>query len=91
MTKIAAATSQMKLRSRSSARNAGAKSDFGFPLPLDTPPIEARSSEELPDSDGPWQYEPKWDARLANLRRVGHVCRLSCSRQFSFLAASRCP
>jgi ATP-dependent DNA ligase len=58
MTKIATATSQMKLRSRSSARNAGAK---GFPLPLDTPPMEARSSEELPDSDGPWQYEPKWD------------------------------
>ncbi len=23
--------------------------------------MEARSSEELPDSDGPWQYEPKWD------------------------------
>jgi ATP-dependent DNA ligase len=61
MTKIATATSQMKLRSRSSARNAGAKSDFGFLLPLDTPPMEARSSEEFPDSDGPWHYEPKWD------------------------------
>jgi ATP dependent DNA ligase domain len=28
---------------------------------LDTPPIEARSSEKLPDSAGLWQYEPKWD------------------------------
>jgi len=61
MTTIAAATSQKKPRSRSSARSAGAKSDLGFPLPLDTPPMEARSSEELPDSAGPWQYEPKWD------------------------------
>jgi ATP-dependent DNA ligase len=23
--------------------------------------MEARSSDELPDSAGPWQYEPKWD------------------------------
>jgi len=23
--------------------------------------MEARSSEELPRADGPWQYEPKWD------------------------------
>jgi ATP-dependent DNA ligase len=61
MTTVAAAASQKKPRSRSSARSAGAKSDFGFPLPLDTPPIEARSSEKLPDSAGPWQYEPKWD------------------------------
>lgn len=37
-----------------------------FGLPLDTPPMESRSREELPgkkgDEDaGPWQYEPKWD------------------------------
>jgi ATP-dependent DNA ligase len=32
-----------------------------LPLPLDTPPMEARSSEQLPESGGPWQYEPKWD------------------------------
>jgi ATP-dependent DNA ligase len=73
MTKIAAATSQMKLRSRSSARNAGAKSDFGFPLPLGTPPMEARSSEELPDSDGPWQYEPKWDGFRCLAFKSGHM------------------
>lgn len=33
----------------------------GFALPLDTAPMEARSSEELPRAGGPWQYEPKWD------------------------------
>ncbi|TPL02350.1 MULTISPECIES: ATP-dependent DNA ligase [unclassified Mesorhizobium] len=32
-----------------------------FPLPLDTPPMEARTAEVLPRANGPWQYEPKWD------------------------------
>jgi ATP-dependent DNA ligase len=32
-----------------------------FALPLATPPMEARSEEQLPDTGGPWQYEPKWD------------------------------
>lgn len=32
-----------------------------FPLPLDTPPMEARSADMLPKGDGCWQYEPKWD------------------------------
>ncbi|MET1027677.1 MAG: ATP-dependent DNA ligase [Dongiaceae bacterium] len=32
-----------------------------LPLPLDTPPIEARTAEMLPETDGPWQFEPKWD------------------------------
>ena len=32
-----------------------------FALPLDTAPMEAHSAGELPDADGPWQYEPKWD------------------------------
>ena len=31
-----------------------------FDLPLDTQPMEARSSEALPTGDA-WQYEPKWD------------------------------
>ncbi|TIS03337.1 MAG: ATP-dependent DNA ligase, partial [Mesorhizobium sp.] len=30
-----------------------------FPLSLDTPPMEARTADALPE--GPWQYEPKWD------------------------------
>jgi ATP-dependent DNA ligase len=29
-------------------------------IPLDLPPMEARSVEDLP-SEGEWQYEPKWD------------------------------
>ncbi|HYD86873.1 MAG TPA: ATP-dependent DNA ligase [Vitreimonas sp.] len=32
----------------------------GFPLPLDTAPMEARLTEELPTDPG-WQFEPKWD------------------------------
>jgi ATP-dependent DNA ligase len=31
-----------------------------FDLPLDTPPMEARSEDELPREQG-WQFEPKWD------------------------------
>ncbi|WP_271899416.1 ATP-dependent DNA ligase [Candidatus Phyllobacterium onerii] len=31
-----------------------------FALPLDTPPMEARSAQELPEGVN-WQYEPKWD------------------------------
>jgi ATP-dependent DNA ligase len=32
----------------------------GFDLPLDTPPMEARSADELPRGEG-WRFEPKWD------------------------------
>jgi ATP-dependent DNA ligase len=32
-----------------------------FALPLDTPPMESRTAEALPDSHGAWQFEPKWD------------------------------
>ncbi len=31
-----------------------------FPLPLDTPPMEARLVTQLPVEPG-WQFEPKWD------------------------------
>ncbi len=33
--------------------------DYG--LPLDAPPMEARTAAALPQDDGEWQYEPKWD------------------------------
>jgi ATP-dependent DNA ligase len=33
--------------------------DFG--LPLDLPPMDARTADTLPNFEGPWQYEPKWD------------------------------
>lgn len=32
-----------------------------FSLPLETAPMEAQTAETLPESNGPWQYEPKWD------------------------------
>jgi ATP-dependent DNA ligase len=32
-----------------------------FGLPLDTPPMDARTADALPDADSDWQYEPKWD------------------------------
>jgi len=31
-----------------------------FPIPLDTPPMEAKARDELP-TDAGWQFEPKWD------------------------------
>jgi ATP-dependent DNA ligase len=34
--------------------------DEPFLLPLTTPPMEARTADELPQGEG-WQYEPKWD------------------------------
>ena len=32
----------------------------GLPLPMDTPPREARLVDALPAEPG-WQFEPKWD------------------------------
>lgn len=32
-----------------------------FALPLDTPPMEAKSADGLPRKPGAWLYEPKWD------------------------------
>jgi ATP-dependent DNA ligase len=33
----------------------------GDVIPIDLPPMEARSVEVLPEGQGEWQYEPKWD------------------------------
>ncbi|RVD23963.1 MULTISPECIES: ATP-dependent DNA ligase [unclassified Mesorhizobium] len=38
-----------------------AESDYEFPLTVDTPPMEARTADTLPEGSGIWQYEPKWD------------------------------
>ena len=47
------------------ARRIGAASDRlpepAFGLSLNTPPMEAKTADAIPDTDGPWQYEPKWD------------------------------
>jgi ATP-dependent DNA ligase len=54
----------MSARSTPSPSSSGVKghaaSNRAFDLPLDTPPMEARTLEELPAGSG-WQFEPKWD------------------------------
>jgi ATP dependent DNA ligase domain len=47
----------------------------GFPLPLDTAPMEARSAEVLP-SGHDWQYEPKWDGFRCLAFRAGDAVNL---------------
>ncbi|HEY2419443.1 MAG TPA: ATP-dependent DNA ligase [Steroidobacteraceae bacterium] len=42
-----------------SANRSGARGRFD--LPLQTEPMEARTASVLPEEQGPWQYEPKWD------------------------------
>src|SRR4026209_464550 len=42
-------------------------------MPLETEPMEARSTENLP-TDAGWQYEPKWDGfRCLAFREGEHV------------------
>ncbi|UXN66551.1 ATP-dependent DNA ligase (plasmid) [Phyllobacterium sp. A18/5-2] len=47
-----------------------------FPLPLDTEPMEARTSEVLPEAGGSWQYEPKWDGFRCLAFKKGQNIRL---------------
>ncbi|HWB48007.1 MAG TPA: ATP-dependent DNA ligase [Stellaceae bacterium] len=56
------------------ARRAGTPA--GFALPLDTPPMEARLADRLPDADGGWQYEPKWDGFRCLVFKTGHAVEL---------------
>jgi ATP-dependent DNA ligase len=44
-------------------------------IPLDTPPMEARLVDALPDEDG-WQFEPKWDGFRCLAFRDGDVVEL---------------
>lgn len=49
------------------------ESDAAFPLPIDTPPMEAKSAPTLPE-DGVWQFEPKWDGfRCLVFKHGDHV------------------
>jgi ATP-dependent DNA ligase len=41
-----------------------------LPVPIDTPPMEARLVDELPDEPG-WQFEPKWDGFRCLAYRAG--------------------
>ena len=53
-----------------------ARCSAGFSVPLDTPPMEARSAEQLPATEGPWQYEPKWDGFRCLAFKSGDVVEL---------------
>jgi len=48
----------------------------GFGLPLDTPPMDARTADALPDFEGPWQYEPKWDGFRCLAFKAGETVEL---------------
>jgi ATP-dependent DNA ligase len=41
-----------------------------LPVPIETPPMEARLVDELPDEPG-WQFEPKWDGFRCLAFRAG--------------------
>lgn len=45
-------------------------------LPLDTPPMEAKASDELPNETGEWQFEPKWDGFRCLAFREGDAVEL---------------
>lgn len=46
---------------------------MAFPIPIETPPMEAKSVEQLPTGAG-WQFEPKWDGfRCLAFRDGGEV------------------
>jgi ATP-dependent DNA ligase len=47
-----------------------------FALPLETRPMEARTAETLPEDDGPWQYEPKWDGFRCLAFKSGNAVEL---------------
>jgi ATP-dependent DNA ligase len=47
-----------------------------FDLPLDTEPMEARAAERLPEGDGAWQYEPKWDGFRCLAFKAGNAVDL---------------
>ncbi len=52
------------------------KEQSDFDLPLTTEPMEAKSSETLPDEPGAWQYEPKHDGFRALAFKAGDQVEL---------------
>jgi ATP-dependent DNA ligase len=44
-------------------------------IPLDTPPMEARLTDEIPPGEG-WQFEPKWDGFRCLAFRDGDTAQL---------------
>jgi ATP-dependent DNA ligase len=59
MSRIPTTPPSKSKKAASKGRRSVATKDY-FDVPLDTPPMEARSAIELPTGKG-WQYEPKWD------------------------------
>src|SRR3954465_7066734 len=53
---------------KASARGAGGLASL--PVPLNTPPMEAKLVGELPQGPG-WQFEPKWDGFRCLAFRAG--------------------
>lgn len=47
-----------------------------FLLPLSTPPMEAKTANEIPVEGGPWQYEPKWDGFRCLIFKEGDAVEL---------------
>jgi ATP-dependent DNA ligase len=61
------------------AGNGGARpraSDGDFDLPLDTAPMEAKLARLLPETAGPWRYEPKWDGFRCLAFKAGEAVEL---------------
>ena len=62
-------------------------------VPLDTPPMEARLVDALPDGEG-WQFEPKWDGFRCLAFRDGETIELraksgkTLTRYFPDMAAA---
>ena len=54
----------------------GDRPSAAFGLPLDLAPMEARSAEALPDEQGSWQYEPKWDGFRCLVFKAGDAIEL---------------
>src|SRR5687768_4831109 len=46
-----------------------------LPVPLDTPPMEAKAAEALPEG-GDWWFEPKWDGFRCLAFRAGDAVEL---------------
>ncbi|MER8374302.1 ATP-dependent DNA ligase [Mesorhizobium sp. M1406] len=47
-----------------------------FPLPLDIRPMEAKIANAIPEENGPWQYEPKWDGFRCLMFKNGNAADL---------------
>ena len=66
----------MKPRTGVGQKRVNPRRSAAFSVPLDTPPMEARSAEHLPAIDGPWQYEPKWDGFRCLAFKSGNAVEL---------------